>query len=198
MRNVNEINERLWLDPAMINSIDIAKASSKEWKILMNYIRFNIYSRGCHNPYSLDEITSRCTEKLWKSSGSFNPNLGTLTTWINKVMRTTAWDYYLELYNTPRMEDIEGVKIFIETHTRYDADSFDCNEAINLLYKFASKLTGEKRVIAMMTLQDCDIHEIADRIGQNENATAIKRTRIRKEMREFLKFNGFDYLPLTA
>ena len=198
MRNVKGINKGLWFDPAVINRIDIANASSKEWNMLREYIVCIIVGKGYKNTFYIEELTDRCIEKMLNSLKTYNLERGKLTTWVNTVLRTTAWDYNLELDKTPRMADIEDVKAYHEAHTRYDADSYDRNEAINLLYKFASKLTGEKRVIAMMTLQDCDIHEIADRIGQNDNATAIKRTRIKKEMREFLKLNGFDYLPLTA
>ena len=197
MRRTEDIKNRV-PSAAEINSIDIANASNGEWRKLMVYIRFNIFSKGFHDYYTLGEITSRCTKKVWESAGSYNPNLGKLTTWLQTVMYSCMSDYYHEENKRLDTEDLEGIKAYHETHTRYDADSYDRNEAINLLYKFASKLTGEKRVIAMMTLQDCDIHEIADRIGQNDNATAIKRTRIKKEMREFLKLNGFDYLPLTA
>lgn len=198
MRNVKGINKGLWFDPAVINRIDIANASSKEWNMLREYIVCIIVGKGYKNTFYIEELTDRCIEKMLNSLKTYNLERGKLTTWVNTVLRTTAWDYNLELDNTPRMADIEDVKAYHEARTRYDADSYDRDEAINLLYKFASKLTGEKRVIAMMTLQDCDIHEIADRIGQNDNATAIKRTRIKKEMREFLKLNGFDYLPLTA
>lgn len=198
MRNVKGINKGLWFDPAVINRIDIANASSKEWNMLREYIVCIIVGKGYKNTFYIEELTDRCIEKMLNCLKTYNPERGKLTTWVNTVLRTTAWDYNQELDNTPCMADIEDVKAYHETHTSYDADSYDRDEAINLLYKFASKLTGEKRVIAMMTLQDCDIHEIADRIGQNDNATAIKRTRIKKEMREFLKLNGFDYLPLTA
>ena len=38
MKNVKEINKGLWFDPAVINRIEIANASSKEWNMLRDYI----------------------------------------------------------------------------------------------------------------------------------------------------------------
>ena len=183
---------------AEINSINIAKASNAEWMKLMVYIRFNIYSKGCHDSYSLGEITSRCTKKAWENAGSYNPNLGKLTTWLQTVMRSCMSDYYHEEIKRPDTVDLEGIKEYHETHPKYDADSYDCDEAINLLYKFASKQTGEKRVLTLMVLRDCDNHEIAERLGVKPNVVEIRKSRLKKEMKAFLKLIGFDYLPLTA
>ena len=183
---------------AEINSINIAKASNAEWMKLMVYIRFNIYSKGCHDSYSLGEITSRCTKKAWENAGSYNPNLGKLTTWLQTVMCSCMSDYFHEEIKRPDTVDLEGIKKYHETHPKYDADSYDCDEAINLLYKFASKQTGEKRVLTLMVLRDCDNHEIAERLGVKPNVVEIRKSRLKKEMKAFLKLNGFDYLPLTA
>lgn len=197
MRRTEDIKNRV-PSAAEINSIDIAKASNAEWMKLMVYIRFNIYSKGCHDSYSLGEITSRCTKKAWENAGSYNPNLGKLTTWLQTVMCSCMSDYFHEEIKRPDTVDLEGIKEFHETHPKYDADSYDCNEAINLLYKFASKQTGEKRVLTLMVLRDCDNHEIAERLGVKPNVVEIRKSRLKTEMRAFLKLNGYDYLPLTA
>ena len=96
---------------AEINSINIAKASNAEWMKLMVYIRFNIYSKGCHDSYSLGEITSRCTKKAWENAGSYNPNLGKLTTWLQTVMCSCMSDYFHEEINRPDTVDLEGIKL---------------------------------------------------------------------------------------
>ena len=198
MKKVKEINKGLWFDPAVINRIEIANASSKEWNMLRDYIVCIIVGKGYKNTFYIEELTDRCIEKMLNSLKTYNPERGKLTTWVNTVLRTTAWDYNQELDNTPCMADIEDVKAFHEAHTRYDADSYDRNEAINLLYKFASKQTGEKRVLTLMVLRDCENHEIAERLGVKAKVVEVRKTRLKTEMRAFLKLNGFDYLPLTA
>lgn len=197
MRRTEDIKNRV-PSAAEINSIDIANASNSEWRKLMVYIRFNIFSKGFHDYYTLGEITSRCTKKAWENAGSYNPNLGKLTTWLQTVMCSCMSDYYHEEIKRPDTVNLEGIKEYHETHPKYDADSYDCDEAINLLYKFASKQTGEKRVLTLMVLRDCDNHEIAERLGVKPNVVEIRKSRLKKEMKVFLKLNGFDYLPLTA
>ena len=49
-----------------------------------------------------------------------------------------------------------------------------------------------------MVLRDCENHEIAERLGVKAKVVEVRKTRLKTEMRAFLKLNGFDYLPLTA
>ena len=202
MTNAKKINDGLGFDSKKINSINIADASNAEWEMVMNYIKFNTFimarNFGVSRNSRIEDAPNDCILKVWSSKDSFDPAKGVLTTWLKKAIFNVLIDFIHEQRKTQGTEDLEEIKEYHEKYPRYDPDSYDSNEAINLLYKFASKQTGDKRVLTLMVLNDFDNHEIAERLGVKPSVVEIRKFRLKTEMKGFLKLYGFDYLPLTA
>lgn len=165
------------------------KASSQKYGGLCYTVSDNIL----HNAEDSKECVNDTMLKAWNTIPPQNPK--SLSAYLAKITRNLALDRYRFYHRKKRdcfseiLEEAEDVFI---SEDSVEQETYR-KEIVNAINKFLGKLPDKKRRIFLGRYWFCEsVSDLAEKYGSSENVISVTLSRTRKELKNYLKKEGFD------
>ena len=165
------------------------KAVSQKYGGLCYTVSDNIL----HNAEDSKECVNDTMLKAWNTIPPKKPK--SLSAYLAKIARNLALDKYRFYHRKKRscfteiLEEAE--EVFISEDT-VEQEAYR-KEIVNAINKFLGRLSDKKRRIFLGRYWFCEsVSDLAKKYKSSEGAVAVTLSRIRRELKEYLRKEGFD------
>ena len=165
------------------------KAASQKYGGLCYTVSDNIL----HNAEDSKECVNDTMLKAWNTIPPQKPK--SLSAYLAKIARNLALDKYRFYHRKKRscfteiLEEAE--EVFISEDT-VEQEAYR-KEIVNAINKFLGRLSDKKRRIFLGRYWFCEsVSDLAKKYKSSEGAVAVTLSRIRRELKEYLRKEGFD------
>lgn len=169
-------------------SEEAIKAVNSKYGALCNRVSLNIL----HSSEDAKECVNDTMYKVWETIPPNKPK--SLSAYLAKIARNIALDRYRFSHRKKRegftelFEETEDIYIGADTVAQ-QAEGKALGEAIS---RFLRELPEKKRKMFLCRYWLCeDVDIIAEKFGSNKNAVYTALSLIRKDLKEYLKKEGF-------
>jgi RNA polymerase sigma factor (sigma-70 family) len=147
-------------------------------------IIYKICNSYCSSKDDKDDLAQEIIYNLWKSFGSFNPELK-FSTWMYRISLNVAISFYRQGKKFKNHDSIpEGLIVFEET----SGDKTEVEKNLRLLQDFINELKEIEKAIILLYLDNKSHREISEITGFTETNVATKINRIKDKLR--IKFSN--------
>lgn len=154
---------------------------------------YTVSNNILNNSEDAKECVNDTMLKAWNTIPPQKPKC--LSAYLAKIARNLALDRYRFYHRKKRdcfteiLEEAEDVFISEDL-----AEQEACRkELVNAINKFLGKLSDKKRRIFLGRYWFCEsVGDLAKKYGSSENVISVTLSRTRKELKDYLKKEGFD------
>lgn len=136
----------------------------------------------CKNGLDRDDLIQEITIQLWRSWGSYNPQLK-LSTWMYKVALNVAISFYRKTYKQSEFNK----ELYEDDFFLNQEQDGELEENIKALYFYISKLDELNKALILLYLDNCSHEEMADTLGITKTNVATKIARIKKQLKSMFQ-----------
>ena len=145
---------------------------------------FKICYSYCNNYENRKDLEQEILIQLWKSFKKFDGRVK-ISTWIYRIALNTAISFYRKEDKTNK--NTIPIDTSIISLTNIEDDS-ELNEKISILYKLIEKLNEFDKALILLYLDDYKYIDIAGILGISKTNVATKISRIKKALKEKVKY----------
>lgn len=145
---------------------------------------FKVCYSYCRNSEDRKDLEQEIFLQLWKSLKKFDGRVK-ISTWIYRIALNTAISFYRKEGNTNKKSIPLDESIISLTNIE---EASELNENISILYQLIEKLNEFDKALILLYLDDYKYIEIADILGISETNVATKISRIKKVLKEKVKY----------
>jgi RNA polymerase sigma factor (sigma-70 family) len=121
---------------------------------------------------------------IWKSLPSFRSE-AMINTWVYRICLNVCMQHALKLNKTIQTHStIEGITISDDSADLQN--NLENSEKTRILYKCISKLKDAEKTVILLFLEDLSYKEISVITGITENHVAVKLSRIKKKLYNYI------------
>jgi RNA polymerase sigma factor (sigma-70 family) len=134
-----------------------------------------------------NEIVQRVCLKAYIREETYNPERGTIATWVNTMTRTTIYDYLNERSYKGRWAEGCDPSLYDKRRATTPSDTYEFNETIVFVDDYKSGLRDIKQKMFCLMMKEVPNKEIARECNMSENAVNAAISRMRTDMRSKIR-----------
>lgn len=146
-----------------------------------------------HNAEDSKECVNDTMLKAWNTIPPQKPK--SLSAYLAKIARNLALDKYRFYHRKKRScftEILEEVEEIFISEDSVEQEAYR-KEIVNAINKFLGKLSDKKRRIFLGRYWFCEsVSDLAKKYKSSENAVSVTLSRTRRELKDYLRKEGFD------
>lgn len=147
-----------------------------------------------HHKETAEDLTSQVFTKALSKIGRFDPNKGTIRSWLYEIARNTVVDFYRTHKSEQSIEDAWGIASSDDPLARADV-------AISFaqVRPYLQSLSSEQRdIITMRVWQEMSYAEIAEALGKSEASCKMAYSRGIAVLRKSLPPSAFLFFLMMS
>jgi RNA polymerase sigma factor (sigma-70 family) len=130
------------------------------------------------------EIVGQVCLNVYEHQYSYNPQLSGLRTWVSRITLNTYLNFLRKRKYKAQLASNYAENWAYSNSTTSPAETYDLQEAIAKLKEYGSGLTGNKKKIFELLLEETPNQDIAAECSMSESAANTCIFRLRKELKD--------------
>ncbi len=156
-------------------------------KYYENFI-YHILIRMNINVADSDDLVQEILLKLWKNLNTYNPRLAKFRTWLGRVVRNAAYDYFSSIKSRRKlMEKEQDIANVLHKTSQEDMEKLVEDEWMAYLTSFALDrmrgiFSGQAVEVFSMSLDGVAAEEISEKLGISRDSVYTLKNRVKSRL----------------
>ena len=134
-----------------------------------------VYVRNGFRREDAEETIHDLFVRFWENRERFDPDKGSLRTWLYAILKNLLYDSYRKSRRSPKHTSLEDLDLsLIEDHD----EMIDLTSALNQLS------VDDKELLTLFYINEWSIEEISELLNKEKGAVKVSLHRARKRLRE--------------